>query len=506
MKRTLAAALALIATPLAAAPAKFEPADLYRLSMVTDPKVAPDGERILFTRASFDIQTDSRQGEIWLATLGGKTLDKRLLIGAAARASRVEWSPDGSAIAYIAPWLGKPQLWVMKLSDGVGRVVTTGKNGPGGFAWSPDGSRIAFVARVEAPPRRIAGMPDKPEGATWAAAPKLITDFSYRSDSSGYATAGADQLFVVPAAGGAATQLTKGDFDQVGDDAVAWTKDSASILFSAMHDADRDLRARESDLFSVPAAGGAVTQLTRTRGSESNPKVSPDGRSIAFTGALDTPTFYAQDDVWVMPAGGGEARNLTRSLDRPIISYSWSGDGRGVHALYNDRGVTRVAFVPLDGGKPRVVVNEVGGTRLYLPSSGGSFSEAAGTFAYPTLEADRPAGLGITRGGKQVAGVDFNTAWRAGKSIGKLERIAYKSSDGLDIEGWVQFPPDFDPAKADFRTPIAQTEAYYGALKLRGVDTMMVRLPEAGHSMGRPSQWLQSILTVVEWYDKYKVK
>ena len=683
MKLTLVA-LALLVAPAHAAPAKFEAADLYRVSMVTDPKVAPDGQRILFTRASFDIQTDSRQGEIWLATLTGKTLDKRLLIGAAAKASRVAWSPDGSRIAYVAPWLGKPQLWMMALADGVGRVVTTGKFGPGGFAWSPDGTRIAFVARVEAAPRKIAGMPDKPEGAIWAPPPKLITDFNYRSDNSGYATAGADQLFVVAVDGGAATQLTKGDFDQVGDAAVSWTRDGTAILFSAMHDADRDLRARESDLFSVPASGGVVTRLTTTRGSEANPMLSPDGRTLAFTGALDAPTFYAQDDLWVMPladgtsrgttVAGGEARNLTRTLDRPIISYSWAGDGRGLHALYNDKGVTRVAYVPLDGGKARVVVPEVGGTRLYLPSSGGSFSEARGTFAYPTLTTDRPAGLGIARGGKQVATLDFNEAWRAGKSIGKLERIAYKSSDGLDIEGWVQFPPDFDAAKkyplaleihggpnadygpmfsithqlyaaagyvvlftnprgsigyglkfanaidkeypgkdhddlmagvdamaarpyidarnlfigggsgggvlttnaigrttrfraasalrpvtdwtvqaltsdiqsltarywvpgtpwdnhddyrrrstlslvgkvvtptllitgeADFRTPIAQTEAYYGALKLKGVDTAMVRLPEAGHAMGRPSQWLQSILTVVEWYDKYRVR
>jgi len=674
MKPLLALVVALITAPLAAAPAKFEPADLYRLSMVTDPKVAPDGERILFTRTSFDIQTDSRQGEVWLATLKGKSLDKRLLIGAGAKASRVEWSPDGTRIAYVAPWLGKPQLWVMTPGDGVGRVVTSGKTGPGGFAWSPDGKRIAFVARVEATPRKIAGMPDKPEGATWAPPAKLITDFNYRSDSSGYATAGADQLFVVSAEGGAATQLTKGDFDQVGDAAVSWTKDGGAILFSAMHDADRDLRARESDLFSVPSTGGAVTQLTRTRGSEANPRVSPDGRMLAFTGALDTPTFYAQDDVWVMPLAGGAARNLTRTLDRPINAYSWSSDGRGLHAFYNDAGVTRVAFVPLNGGNPRVVVAEVGGTRLYLPSSGGSFSEGGGTFAYPTSLADRPAGLGISRGGKQVASLDFNAAWRAGKSIGKLERIAYKSSDGLPIEGWVQYPPDFDAAKkyplaleihggpnadygpmfsithqiyaaagyvvlfvnprgsigygekfanaidkeypgkdhedlmagvdamaarpyidarnlfigggsgggvlttnaigrttrfraasalrpvtdwtvqaltsdiqattvkhwvpgtpwdnhadywrrstlslvgnvvtptlliggeADFRTPVAQTEAYYGALKIKGVDTMMVRLPEAGHSMGRPSQWLQSILTVVEWYEKYRVR
>ncbi len=673
MKIVAALALALSALPAAAA-TPFEAADLYRLSMVTDPQVAHDGRRIAFTRTSFDIQTDSSQGEIWLATLTGTSLDKRLLIGASVKASSVQWSPDGRRIAYIAPFLGKPQLWVMALSDGIGRPVTSLKTGPDSVAWSPDGSRLAFVARVEAAPRKIAGMPDKPEGATWAAAPKLITDFNYRSDASGYAVAGADQLFVVDADGSNVRQLTKGDFDQVGDSAVSWSPDGRTILFSAMLDADRDLRARDSDLFAVPAAGGAVVQLTRTRGSEARPKLSPDGRTLAFVGAVEVPSFYAQEDLWVMPAAGGEARNLTRAIDRPIADYRWSADGKGFNVSYNDAGLVRVAFVPLGGGKPRIVVPAVGGTRLYLPSSGGSFSEGGGTFAYTTALADRPAGLGVSVGGKEVASLDFNAAWRASKTIGKLERIAYTSSDGLPIEGWVQYPPDFDPARkyplaleihggpnadygpyfsithqlyaaagyvvlftnprgsigygekfanaidktypgmdhddlmagvdymvkqpyidgrnlfigggsgggvlttnaigrttrfraaaalrpvtdwtvqaltsditslttrywvpgtpwdnhddywrrstlslvgkvvtptllidgeADYRTPIAQTEAYYGALKLRGVDTMMVRLPDAGHTMGRPSQWLQSILTVVEWYDRYKVK
>lgn len=666
---TLAAASA---PALAATP--FEAADLYRLAMVTDPKVAPDGKRILYTRASFDIASDSRQGELWLATLNGDKLDRRMLLGAGSKASKARWSPDGSRIAYVAPWLGKPQLWVMRLDEGVGRPITSLKSGPDGYAWSPDGSKLALVSRIEATAATISGMPAKPEGANWAPAPKVITSFRYRSDAGGFATPGADQLFVVPAAGGPATQLTKGDFDQVADSNIAWTPDGSAILFAANLGAERDLRGRESDIYRVPAAGGATVRITEDEGEESNPKLSPDGRTLAYTGARETPKFYAQPDLWVRPLAGGEARNLTRQLDRPIIDYEWSDDGRGLDIFYNDAGLTRVARLPAAGGKPRIMVPEVGGTRLYLPSSGGGFSVAGGTYAYTTSLPDRPAGLGISRGGREVASFDPNAEWRAGKAIGKLEEVRYTAPDGKPIQGWIQYPPDFDPSKkyplaleihggptldygpyfsithqlyaaagyivlftnprgsigygeafangidksypgpdhddlmagvdamlqrpyvdgrnlfigggsgggvlttnaigrttrfraaaalrpvtdwtiqaltsdiqsvtarywvpgnpwdnrddywrrstislvgkvqtptilitgeADYRTPIAQTEAYYQALKLRGIDTAMVRLPEAGHAMGRPSQWLQSILVVVDWYDKYRVR
>jgi dipeptidyl aminopeptidase/acylaminoacyl peptidase len=72
--------------------------------------------------------------------------------------------------------------------------------------------------------------------------------------------------------------------------------------------------------------------------------------------------------------------------------------------------------------------------------------------------------------------------------------------------GSVKTPTILIDGDADWRTPIAQTEAYYQALKVRGIDTRMVRLPEAGHGMGRPSQWLASILAVTDWYSRYRAK
>jgi dipeptidyl aminopeptidase/acylaminoacyl peptidase len=411
-------------------------------------------------------------------------------------------------------------------------------------------------------------------------------------------------------------------------------------------------------------------------GLETEPEVSPDGRWIAFSGYGEKPSFYVQDDLWVMPVGGGAPRNLTAGFDRPVSALAWDEKGTGLYGLYNEEGVTKVGLFPLQGGKPKTVVSEVGGTRLYLPSAGGSFSAANGVIAYTSLFADRPAGLGVSRNGRTIAGIDFNDAWRSGKRIGKLEEVRYKSSAGnRDIQGWVQFPPDFDPAKkyplildihggpntdygpmfsithqlyaaagyivlftnprgsigygeefanfygkpypsedhddlmsgvnalaarpyvdgdnvfvgggsgggtltlwaiakepkrfraavalrpvtdwtvqalssdiqavtaqywlggtpwekhdhywrqsplslvgnvqtptmlitgeADYRTPIAQTEMYYQALKMRGVDAVKVRLPEANHGMGRPSQWLTSILMPIDWFEKYRTK
>ena len=669
-----ALALALAAPALAQTPTNVEAADLYRFSMVTDPQVSPNGKQVIFTRTYFDIGSDSRQGEIWIGDVGAKDLNRRLLIGAGTRASNIRWSPDGTRIAYVAPFAGKPQIHVMTLSEGIGRPITTSKTAPTGFEWAPDGKSIAYVAQVPSDPVKVNGMPKKPEGATWAADARVVTTFRYRTNEGGYLTPGYNQVFVVPADGGTARQITKGDFDHVGGGGgFTWAPDGKALIAVANRRPDRDTQGREADLWLIPLDGEA-RQLTDTKGMESEPEVSPDGRWIAFTGFPETPGFYVQEDLWVMPAGGGAPRNLTKGFDRPVASPVWADDGKSVYVLYNEDGVTRVAQIPVNGGAPKTVVREVGGTRLYLPSSGGSFSAEKGVIAYTSLFADRPAGLAINRGGKTIASVDFNTDWRKGKRIGKLEEVRYKSSaDGRDIQGWVQYPPDFDPSKkyplildihggpntdygpmfsithqlyaaagyivlftnprgsigygeefanfygkpypsqdhddlmsgvdelakrpyvdannlfigggsgggvltlwaiakaperfraavalrpvtdwsvqalssdlqavtaqywlgalpwekhdlywqqsplslvgsvktptmlitgeADYRTPIAQTEMYYQALKMRGIDAVKVRLPEANHGMGRPSQWLTSILMPIDWFNKYR--
>lgn len=672
----LPALLFALAAPAAQSPAPFEAADLYKLSMVTDPQLSPDGRQVIFTRTYFDLATDSRQGEVWIGDVGAKNLNRRLLIGAGTRAGNIRWSPDGTRIAYVAPVAGKPQVHIMRLDDGIGRPITTGKVAPEALEWSPDGKTLAFVAVVPSDPPKVPGMPAKPEGATWAPDPRITSSFRYRTNEGGWITLGYRHLFVVSAVGGPPRQVTKGDFDHIdGTGTISWMPDSRAIVGVANRRESSDMQARETDLWLIPL-DGEPRQLTDTQGLEVEPEVSPDGRWIAFTGFPEKPSFYAQEDLWVMPASGGTPRNLTQGLDRPVASPEWADDGKSIYALYNEEGVTRVAQIPIDGGKLRTVVREVGGTRLYLPSSGGSFSAAKGTIAHTSLYADRPAGLGINRGGRQVVSLDFNTDWRKGKRLGRLEEVRYKSSaDGRDVQGWVLYPPDFDATKkyplvldihggpntdygpmfsithqlyaaagyivlftnprgsigygeefanfygkpypsadhddlmsgvnllagrpyvdasnlfigggsgggvltlwaiakeptkfraavalrpvtdwtvqalssdiqaltaqywlgalpwekhdlywrqsplslvgsvqtptmlitgeADYRTPIAQTEMYYQALKMRGVDAVKVRLPEANHGMGRPSQWLQSILLPIDWFDRHRAK
>ena len=99
-------------------------------------------------------------------------------------------------------------------------------------------------------------------------------------------------------------------------------------------------------------------------------------------------------------------------------------------------------------------------------------------------------------GGKEAQPIVFSFADSPTKSP------RYANGDEIPgiVTGWHMFPilirPESGVRRADFQQHRERN----------GIDTRMVRLPEAGHGMGRPSQWLQTNLVVVDWYNKYLVE
>ncbi|HEY7851846.1 MAG TPA: hypothetical protein VIB82_02655, partial [Caulobacteraceae bacterium] len=69
---------------------------------------------------------------------------------------------------------------------------------------------------------------------------------------------------------------------------------------------DRIVFVADGNVWSVSKAGGTAERLTSAAGQDMFPRVSPDGRWIAYTEASKAGT-----DIWVIPAAGGAARRLT---------------------------------------------------------------------------------------------------------------------------------------------------------------------------------------------------
>ncbi|MCZ8204243.1 S9 family peptidase [Gemmatimonas sp.] len=439
----LVAALALPATlapssPLLAqgAPPKdrLTIADYFNWEDVANPALSPDGRQVLYTRTWIDQLNDRRESSVWIMNADG-TKNRFLVKGSDAR-----WSPDGTRIAYVAP--GEPggaQLWVRYMdAEGATTQITRLTESPSEVEWSPDGKSIAFGMLVRQSDEWRIAMPAAPRGAKWVEPPRVVTKVRYRADRQGFLENGLRQLFTVPADGGTPRQITSGEWPANGN---SWTPDGKALLFTSNRVADAEYTWRQSDIYKVDVASGAVTQLTKRNGPDGSPLPSPDGRFIAYTGYDSTDATWKDAALYVMDADGSNPRALTEKLDRSPAGMMWAPDASGVYFNAENEGARNLYFASLKGdvrqvtkGAQVLTVSDLGKSFLAV----GTMSTASRPTDIVAFDVRTPAPRWLT---------DVNGDVLAGKQLATTEEVWYTSVDGYKIQGWIVKPADFDPKK-----------------------------------------------------------
>ena len=443
-----AGVLAVMQTPALAAPSAIHPfasADVFALEWASDPQIAPDGSQVAYVRRSFDIKTDQPRRMIWLVSRDGT--DHRPLAGGAAQEANPRWSPDGTRLAYVSGDAESgAQIYVKWLAAGVTTHVTNLTEAPSNLAWSPDGRTLAFVMRVPVTRELLAvKLPDAPKGAKWADPLKAIDRVVYRADGEGFLPDAFKHVFIVPADGGTARQLTEGPYDH-GD--LAWTPDGRELLVSANRRADADMNPADTEIHAIDLATGAIRALTNRFGPDDSPAVSPDGKLIAYTGFDDRYQGYQRKRLYLLHRDGGEIRELAAALDRDVVQPTWSRDGKKIYFQFDDQGRTKIASADL-AGKIVELADDLGGEGWSRPYGGGTFSVARdGTIAYSANDPLAPADVGLLDHGKRRHLTELNADLLRQRTLGQVEEIwSTSSADGRRIQSWLIHPPGYDPAK-----------------------------------------------------------
>ena len=405
----------------------IRPADIYRLSTVSDPQLSPDGKWVSYTLSTIDSLRDSRNTDIWMVRWDGSQ-DIQLTSGPEGE-SRARWSPDGKWLSFLSSRAAAgtevkgAQVWLMDRRGGEGKRLTELKGGISDYAWSPDSKKL-LLTRTDPDPE------DSSKIKTTK--PYVLDRYQYKEDVEGYRYKKTHtHLYLFDIDSRKLDTLTRGNYDE---GSAVWSPDGSAIAFVSNRTADPD-QNENSDIYVIEARPGAtMRQLTEWKGSDNGPRWSPDGKWIAYTRSLSDENYHMYDEpvLCVIPAAGGAPRLLSQALDRPVTSPRWAKDGGSISALVADDREQYVALFSVADGKMSKLV---GGQRAF------TFLERAGDGWLTMMsEPQTPSEVYFVEGGMPRRLTHHMDAFLAPLALASVEGFQSKSSDGTMVSGILYRP------------------------------------------------------------------
>ena len=424
----------------------FQPLDVFELEWASDPQISPDGNQIVYKRNGFDIMTDGSRGNLWILNSDGSS--HRKLTSREVNESQARWSPSGDRIAFVSSTDHGSELYMYWIQTGQFAKLSHLEKSPGSITWSPDGKQIAFTMFVSEKPPVVATLPEKPKGAKWANPARITDRLKHERDGGGYMATGYTHIFMIPAEGGTARQITSDNYNHSGS--LSFSPDGTSIYFSANRVENWEYEFRNSDIYTVEVSTKKITRLTTEDGPDYSPTVSPDGKKVAFLGYVDKVQAHQNTVLNIMNSDGSQRKILSTNLDRSVNDVTWDASGEGLYISYDDKGNTKIAHINLSGNLKKLADN-LGGTTIGRPYGGGSFSVShQGTIIYTHTRPEYPSDLAILRPKQKLPKLitNLNADVLDQRTLGTTEEVWYTSSfDGRDIQGWIVKPPYYDATK-----------------------------------------------------------
>ena len=389
--------------------------DLIDVPRLRDPQLSPDGHQLLYLLAEANWKENKRISHLWrVDTEGGEAVQ---LTNGAAGESRGRWSPDGRSIAFLAERGGEEQAQIYVLSNlgGEAAPLTKHDTSVSDIEWSPDGRYVYFVA----PDPKTEEEKERDE----------LKDDVFRFDEN-YKQ---NHLWRIAVADKTSERITSGDFSVRG---YTVSRGGERI---AHHRAPSPLfdNTDEGEIWLMDADGGNPRKLTDNTVSEYGAEISPDGKWVLFRSDsnAELETYY-NDNIFVIPAAGGEHRLLLPDMAYEVRSAHWSQDGAGIYFTANtgvrselfevdvrseslsqltrgDHAISGWQYAPTAGRHVFAVDERMNaGDVHWVPAAGGEPEKLTRVYDYLQTDFELP----------------------------RQEAIQWKGDDGADVEGLLYYP------------------------------------------------------------------
>ncbi|MDF3040551.1 MAG: peptidase prolyl oligopeptidase active site domain protein [Thermomicrobiales bacterium] len=401
----------------------ISPEELADRVMPSDAGIAPDGSRVAFVAAPVGKKGEHRSRAIWIAESGQPA---RQLTAGTADDHAPRWSPDGTRLLFqsdrLKPGDDEQRLFLLPLGGGEARPLGDLSGELSQPAWSPDGRFVAVLRQDPESPEAKARKKDRDDAVVVEEEPRFT------------------RLWVIDVESGKARCLTAGEREVRG---FAWAPDGKSLVAISTDAVEYDAVLRAGNVWQIAVAGGMPRHIACLRTMPSSPVVveTESGQIVAMLadGHRDQPS----DSIWVVPLGGGDARNLMPGLTGVVEEIAPLPGAPGqVAARIIERTHGRIYAVDVTDGTltpltPPALAEQ--GSVL----DGITFAANGRRVAAIWSDATTPEEvyLGDVQGAIEPV-TSFGEAFR-----GRLQPTEHVTwlSDGVEIEGILTYPAGYQP-------------------------------------------------------------
>lgn len=423
------------------------PEDYLAFEFIADPNISPDGKLVAYVVTKIDKAQNRRNSSIWMATTDGSRAPWQFTTSPQSSNSP-RWSPDGKSIAFLssrpesAPAGGsaeppRNQVYLLSMNGGEAKRITNLKNGVSLFRWSPDGSRLVVVSRVGPSDNRGDNRTTESKDRSDV---RHYKNSSYKFNDSGWFDDRRTHFWVIDARNGEAKQITKGD--DWNDSDPQWSPDGRRIAFVSNRTGKEYDEDRNADVWVINAdGGGALTKISDHDESDNQPRWSPDGKWIAFTGEVHD---RDHPKIWLAPSTGGAPSTLAaNNLDLIPGGLEWSDDGKSLYFETGVKGELHLFRVDVPTKSVSQVTSGARGVRS------ADFNFASGKMIYLANDFKHLDDLYVAdlNGKNERKLTNLNEALWKQLHFADVERFTYKSADDWDVDAFLVKPLGWQEGK-----------------------------------------------------------
>jgi dipeptidyl aminopeptidase/acylaminoacyl peptidase len=411
------------ASPLAAQQKPMSIIDFLNIPGLGNPQLSPSGNQFTYELSETDWKKNRQTRHIWRADANGENLIR--LTNGENGEGNARWSPDGSKIAFTSKRAPNEenQIYLINNHGGEAWQLTRHKTAPGNIQWAPDGLSLYFTASE--PKTKEEEKKDK------------LKDDVYAYDENFKMS----HLWRMGLKDTAAVRVTEGEYSVNNFHVSPWN--GKIIIYKGISPLFND--SDKNELWIMDADGKNPVQLTNNRVAESGAEISPDGKQVLFgVGANENFESYYNDKLFVVPSTGGAPKILTKGSPYEVMDAHWSKDSKTIYLLMNTGLETQLFVLPLASGKMTPVT---------------SGDHAIGVWDYNAQSDLHLFDIQSQGNGGDLTlmkGTDVKTQRKVTRvydyllstfKLPKQERVRWKGADGVEVEGLLLYPIDYEAGK-----------------------------------------------------------